>query len=82
MLGENLGLHESVKRMRRKAVAHSEWSYNPVQLVPSLSGVAFSGRRWSLLEERVDLDAFRQIAERMRWYCIEQITALGERSSS
>lgn len=76
VLGSDIELHESIKRMRHKAVAHSESSHNPVQLVPALSGIGFAGRRWSLLGESIDLDAFRRIAEAMRWCCINQIVAL------
>lgn len=76
VLGPNIGLHNSVKRMRNKAVAHSESSHNPVQLVPVISGIGFLGRKWSLLEESIDIDVFRKIAETMRWYCINEIVAL------
>lgn len=74
VLGQDVRLHEDIKRMRNKAVAHSEWSHNQVRIVPTCTaGIAFAGRKWHIVDEDVDLAAFRRIAEAMRQYCINKL---------
>jgi len=79
VLGADADLHMNIVRLRMKAVAHSESTHYPVELMapfigkPGSRGVTFSSRRWHVLNERIDLDAFRRIAETMRWYCMNRI---------
>lgn len=69
-------------KMRNKAVAHSEFDKYPVQImaVPepnSDAGFAASSQSWHVLNERIDLEAFKRIAEALRQKCLNLCFDLG-----
>ena len=59
-------IHEKCMTLRNKALAHSEWKYNPTS-VNHETGL-MSGRRFSLYSENIDLDGL--VALIQKW--IEQ----------
>jgi len=76
LLGADLALHNRIITMRNKMVAHAEFAQNPVILIPIKpsfdveAGMATESRRWRVVEEKIDLDAFQRIANAMHEQCI------------
>lgn len=74
--GTDRALHDRIIHMRNKVVAHAESAQNPVALLPIkpdgfiASGFATQSRRWHVVEEQIDLDAFQRIADAMHQRCI------------
>jgi hypothetical protein len=74
--GADLALHNRVIHMRNKMIAHAEFAQNPVALVPVkpsfgiAAGFVTQSRRWHVVEEQIDLDAFQRIADAMHQRCI------------
>lgn len=60
-------VHETCKRLRNKALAHSEWSHNPTRVNPT-SGV-ISSRPFDLLSHAPDLYALIKLCKRMAEEC-------------
>lgn len=60
-------IHECCKNLRNKALAHSEWTYNPTRLNPN-SGVIFI-RPFVLLSHAPALPKFIQLSERLANEC-------------
>jgi hypothetical protein len=82
LLGEDSDLHDRIVSMRNKAVAHSEFGKYPVRImaVPepnSDAGFAASSRSWHVLNERIDLEAFKRIAEALHQKCLNLCFDLG-----
>lgn len=82
ILGEDSDLHDRIVTMRNKAVAHSEFGKYPVRImaVPepnSDAGFAASSRSWHVLNERIDLDVFKRIAEALHQKCLNLCFDLG-----
>jgi hypothetical protein len=82
LLGEDSALHDRIVTMRNKAVAHSEFGKYPVQImaVPepnSDAGFAASSQSWHVLNERIDLEAFKRIAEALHKKCLNLCFDLG-----
>jgi hypothetical protein len=74
-----LKLHERILLLRNKAVAHAESAFNPVQFTPSIDagdGERVSGTwsaPWHILPERLDLDEFEAIADKMHRQCVDHL---------
>jgi hypothetical protein len=74
-----LKLHERILLLRNKAVAHGESAFNPVQFTPPID--AGDGERafgtwsapWHILPERLDLDEFERIADKMHRQCVNHL---------
>jgi hypothetical protein len=82
LLGGDADLHDRILAMRNKAVAHSEFGKYPVRImaVPepnSDAGFAASSQSWHVLNERIDLAAFKQIAEALHQKCLNLCFDLG-----
>lgn len=85
-LDADLPLHNELLRMRNKAVAHAESSHYPTGIVsrnpPGAAGIIFSSRRWHVLNERIDLEAFRRVAQSMRTACANRMLYLNNMAPS
>jgi hypothetical protein len=83
LLGDDdFRLHDRIVKMRNKAVAHSEFDKYPVQImaVPepnSDAGFTASSQSWHVLNERIDLDVFKRIAEALHQKCLNLCFDLG-----
>jgi hypothetical protein len=79
VLEADFTLHETIVRLRNIAVAHSASEVNPSERVPTPPGrpgsygIVFSARRWHPVDEQIDLEAFRRIAETMLRKCKDMI---------
>jgi hypothetical protein len=79
LLGDDLKLHKRMIEVRNKAVAHAEFAYYPVQLLPTDSdpeigrGFASSSQSWHVLNEHIDLIAFRRMAEALHQKCLNNM---------
>jgi hypothetical protein len=77
LLGADLALHDRIIHMRNKMVAHADFAQNPVALVPIKpsfdieSGMQTLSLRWHVVEEQIDLDAFKRIVDAMYDQCIK-----------
>jgi hypothetical protein len=74
----DIELHKRAITLRNKVIAHAESSFFPTKLLDpvgnsSASGFAVTSKRWHILEEKLDLDAFARIAKKMRTACINQM---------
>jgi hypothetical protein len=62
--------------LRNKAVAHAEFEFYPIAQLPvpaksqSNTGFATTSKRWHPVNAAIDLDAFRDIAEKMKKACL------------
>jgi hypothetical protein len=79
LLGEDLELHKRMIEVRNKAIAHAEFAYYPVQLLPRDSDpeigrcFASSSQSWHVLNEHIDLAAFRRMAEALHQKCLNNL---------
>ena len=79
LLGEDLPLHKRIIEVRNKAVAHAEFAYYPVHLLPTESdpeigrGFASKAQSWHVLNEHIDLAAFRRMAEALHQKCLNNL---------
>ncbi|MGH6842014.1 MAG: hypothetical protein ACREDV_07985 [Methylocella sp.] len=60
-------IHEECETLRNKALAHSEFAYNPTRLNPS-TGV-ISSKPFSLLTQQFDLDGLGQLLNKLEDAC-------------
>lgn len=52
-------MHESLLKLRNKAIAHSEFEYNPVDLGEvAVNGISFRADSFEILNEGIDVNAF------------------------
>ena len=65
--GPEVDLYDQLMAIRNKALAHSEFSQYPVALSPTAS--LASSRRFSIVAEPIDRNAFRLLAEKLRLAC-------------
>jgi hypothetical protein len=63
LLAADIPLHERIITLRHKVIAHSESAQNPVGLIEP--GMVVS-RRWHIVNEKLDLEAFSRIANAMK----------------
>jgi hypothetical protein len=79
LFGEDFKLHKRMIEVRNKAVAHAEFAYYPVQLLATDSdpdigrGFASSSQSWHVLNEHIDLIAFRRVAEALHQKCLNNM---------
>jgi hypothetical protein len=79
VLGADIVLHQHIKTLRKKVVAHSEAAYNPAQHIPlaigdsKARGFGFAGKMWHVTHENIDLDAFARIAKAMYQACLPHV---------
>lgn len=79
VLGEDFALHTRVLNLRNTVVAHSEAERNPVAVMPPAEGTGgkhaagFVSRRWHIVNEQLDLEAFARIADLMRAKCMNKL---------
>jgi TPR repeat protein len=79
LLGEDLQMHKRMIEVRNKALAHAEFAYYPVQLLPTDSdpeigrGFASKSQSWHVLNEHIDLAAFRRMAEALHQKCLNSL---------
>lgn len=80
ILGSDLPLHERLIEVRNKAVAHSESAYYPVELLPAAppsakgaNGFASVSKNWHVLNEQIDLMAFKRMAEALCAKCTNNL---------
>jgi hypothetical protein len=72
---DDLALHDRIIRLRHKAVAHAEFSHNPMHLVlapPESSDQrpsALVSRQWHVVMEQIDLERFQRIAKHLATSC-------------
>lgn len=79
---EDLELHERILAIRNKAVAHSEFEKYPVRQIPvagSAGGFATTSTSFHIVSERLDLDAFVNIAKKMHALCVSTMHATASR---
>jgi hypothetical protein len=75
-------------RLRNRAVAHSSVEFNPSERLPTPPsrpgsyGILFSARRWHPVDEQIDLDAFRRIADTMLRKCQDLIVEVARTESN
>jgi hypothetical protein len=64
---EDMSLHEKLKELRNKALAHSEFCFNPTHRNPE-SGI-ISSRPFSLLSHSVDIAGLIHLASKLAMEC-------------
>jgi hypothetical protein len=79
---DDLELHNRVILLRNKAVAHAEFSLNPIRLVADRGGfgdaavAAMVYSVWDVRHERLDLFRFQRIAKEMQSRCVIAVHAI------
>jgi hypothetical protein len=74
-----IDLHNRIVRLRMKAVAHSESSFNPADHIPlpignpGTRGVSFVRKPWHVLSEQLDLAMFYRMAKAMHGACVNRV---------
>lgn len=64
---EEIKLHKMCKELRNKALAHSEYAFNPTRL-NEITGLIWS-KPFSLLSQPFDLGAFIQLVSKLQCTC-------------
>lgn len=80
VLGDDYALHERIRDIRNKAVAHAEWEHYPTDRQPVAGtghGIVMQSRRWHIVNERIELEAFGRIALTMRRLCQNRVADFG-----